>query len=330
MSPRPTKTPAQKQSEYVRPRIVPGTYIFNHDEDALKARFSKVYRPAGLNFTRAFDVVYGAYWRKYKLISFDEVNLYNVLNYLASKDIGFTSRGMVAELGRGATTIQSQLDRLENVELIHRVCISDVHGQPYYFVMKTPLFEDRDALTDKVRARIKRKGEDLPTVFLTDQLPRLREAVRANHARLRINSPELFPDIAESEHNLNSVIRAFEGDIKAAFEFDRIVADAVSQFPGHEISDDGFQRLCEFKSKAAHLPYTKRQRELANMLRDFYQRFQRGTIAAPTAPAKLDVDEQITMYRQMLADRWTLAQLTEQFAPGMKKEEWAKIARQLK
>lgn len=342
------KSPAEKQNGYIRPHIVPGTLIYDERSDSYKTRFSQVYKPAGLNFVRAYQVIYQSYWLRFQLFArqvndrakthkweecgYDVVNLYNLLNYFGDTDTGFRLRGLCAHAKISRTTLIQYLDILENAELIHRVCLADTLGQPNYYVMRTPLFESPAVLTEKVRARIKRAGEDLPTVFLVDELPRLRRAITENHAKQRRDNPESFPDEAERLSHWTATLRAFDGETRHAMLFDRVVADIAAVYAGRHLPLDAFDKMLKAKCRREGIEVTRRLLELAHHNRAFYESYHfdsRPASGLPTAK-KAVLAEAIETFRDLLGDGgYTAHMLHQQFSQSFTDSDWAQIEKAL-
>jgi hypothetical protein len=341
------KTPAEKRNGYIRPHIIPGTLIYDDKTDSYKTRFSQIYKPAGLNFTRAFQVIYQSYWQRFQLFQrevsktakkrrwdecgYDVVNLYNLLNYFADTDTTFRLRGLCAQTKVGHSTLMQYIDILENAELISRVCLADTRGQPNYYVMRTPLFESLASLTDKVKARIRRAGEDLPAVFLVNELPRLRRAVKENLARQRRENPEKFPGEIERESQWTNTLRAFDGEMRPALIFDRIVADIAAGYAGRHLPLEAFDKILSAKCKREGIELTRRLRDQAHNNRAFYESYHvdiRPASGLPTA-AKVDLGEYLRTFRDLLDHGYTPQKLHEQFAQSFTDADWARIEKAL-
>lgn len=342
---REKKSDREKQAGYIRPRVMPGTLIYDAKADTYKARYSHVWKPAGLHFVRAFEVVYSSYWLESDLFDHDTVSLYNVLNYFAESDLLFTQRGLAHALKRSPTTIRGQLDALENCELIHTLSLSDMHGHPNYYVMCTPLFRDRDALTEKVKKRIREAGDELPKTFFVEHVERYRAAVDENLAKQRREDPDKFPDLEERTHRWNEVIKAFGQDVAEAVEFDRIVCDVAMRFTGRQVKLETFDKIVryycgrsaypnlqEYYHAKSNSPLSRRLKSLAHELRAFYERYWRNgqqVVRGGPAKPKFSLDEQIEIIRGMLEMGSSKEQVYEQFAESFEPHEWEQIVRVL-
>lgn len=325
------KTADEKRAGYIRPRIMPGTFVYNEAKDEYKARFSKVYKPAGHNFTRNFVVINSAYWLKYGLLEYADVNLYNALSFFAEADLHFTLDGLAYRCHRGRDHIRASLDCLENVELIYCLTQEDVHGQPNYYVIRTPFFESSKALTKKVKERIVKAGDELPRSFLATNIERLKAAKAENTAKKWRDDPGAYPDAAARTRQWNSIVTAFKGDMQAAVNFDNIVADIITESRGQRHTLEVFEKILRHECSRNQIDLTPRLREQAHGIRAFYDSFQADAPprAAHHAPVVADDHEQIETFRQMLESGWTLAQLAKQFSGGFSETEWAKILRSL-
>jgi hypothetical protein len=325
---RKKKSAADKLAGYRRPRVMPGTLIYNAKDNTFRARFSRVYKPAGHNFIRAYTVVRSAYWLKYGLLDHNAVTLFDDLNFFCESDMLFTLRGLENTLRRTRRMIRDNLDQLENVELVQTLSLADMHGQPNYYVMCTPYFEDRDALTPSVVKRIRRDGHEPPKTFLVDHLARFKSALATNLAKERRNNPAKFPGQDERTHNWNEILKAFKSDVPTAIEFDRIVFDTTQHFAGGEYRIENFDKLVRYYCTRAKLKYTPRLKELSHNLAAFYERYHRNGAHAPAAPAEPEVSraELVEMFRDMLSDgKWTPETLTQQFAQSFGAKDWSQI-----
>jgi len=197
--------------------------------------------------------------------------------------------------------------------------------------MCTPLFADRDAITSKVRDRITKAGEALPSTYLVDHVARFRAALDTNLARERRTSPDKFPGQEERTHNWNEVLKAFKEDVPAAIEFDRIVFDTTQHFSGQEYKIENFDKLVRYRCGKINLKYTPRLKELSHHLSAFYERYHRnGGGAAVIEAPEVSQDELVSMFREMLTSgKWTPETLTQQFAHSFTPKEWKAILAQL-
>ncbi len=295
----PRKSREEKIAGYLRPRTMPGSSVLTklnpHDPTdparTYKSRFSRVFAPAGHDFIKAWKVVYSSYFLKHGLLTYDDVNLYNLLTYFAETNRSFIVRALCRMTGRTDKTIIASLDRLENCFLIHRLCITDLHGQPYWIVLQTPMFEDKDALTESVKNRLRKAGEPMPTRFLFDQLDTIRKRIEKNTARDSIKNPHKYPDADDRRVQWRALTKQF-GDLESAMMFDDLVADVTAQFRNREMSLDTFDQLVAHALKLRGQKYTTKLRELAHQQRAFYERFNptfdhnaAPAAAPPTAPA---------------------------------------------
>lgn len=341
--PRTPKTREERHSGYIRPHIQPGAHLYDQNKNTYKARFSQVYKPAGLDFVKAYDVIYKSYWLKFRLFQrqnvskkwidcgYDAINLYNFLNYLSDNDLRFTLRGLAYNTKQSQAVLVDLLDVLENAELISRVSMADMQGKPKYYVMRTPMFESPESLTDKVKERIKRAGDELPTVFVVDKLAQLARAIKENHAKQRRDHPDEQHTEEARIRRWNALLAAFDGERKTTVIFDRIVADVVALYAGRHLPLDAFDKIIRAKCKKEGIALTPRLRSLANENRAFYESYHKDIRPASGLPtsAGSNLDDHLNMLRDLLDSGWTAQQIQEQFAQSFNPKDWAKIEKAL-
>lgn len=174
-----------------------GTFLkpFVNGKTLYIPRFARVYQPKGHLFNQSFKVIRRGYWLTHKILSHDDVAIYETLQYFFEANETFTLEDFAANCGRNDKTIRKHFDALENAELLEIVSIADGRGRPNYYILRTPLFE-RAHYNDSIKEKIIAAGEDLPTTFLEDEAVRLRRKVGKNSVeklrrlnRLRNNLP---------------------------------------------------------------------------------------------------------------------------------------------
>lgn len=327
----------ERKARYVSVRMRPGTLVWTtkNNEAEQKARYSKVYKPAGLRFTRNFHVVTLSYWIKYRLINGNDVNLYNLLHVLADKDMAFTIRGLAYHLEKHHTLIRKSLDRLENVNLIHTLKLADVQGQPNYYVICTPLFESPDSLTGSVRDDLQKAGEPMPTIFLITKLEEFSKRLKLNITKDRRDNPANYPNEDQRKKWWKELLREFAGDWKQAISFDNAVADIVSQY-GSNQPLDAFERVLKAKLDKEGLKLTPRWKKVAHEQRAFYDLYQQPKSIwnadepeehcseLPTIP-----DEALYVMRSMIADGRGFQAIRKQFEGSFSADQWAEIEKLL-
>jgi hypothetical protein len=319
-------------SNYLQQRAIPGTFVYTHDPNAptYKARFSKIYRPAALNFFKSFEIVYSHYWRQYSILNYQAVNLYQFLTFLAQADQAFTLAGLAVETKQSKRTISSLLDSLENAELLYRFCLVDCQGRPDYLVLRTPLLECPEALTTRKKELIARAGEDLPETFLSTEHDRLKKQIEKNAVRDRRRKNGRGGEDFKRYWNAN--LKLFKRDRAAALKFDNLIADLVTQFRGKKITFEAWEKCIAHECKAAGLVCNPQVIAVSHQQRAFYEWF------ASDAPVKRQKREQysiavstvLPMYRDMLENGYTLEGLAKQFSSSYPPEIWQEIEKGLK
>jgi len=279
-----------RTNNYKAARRIPSTYIKNPEQETFRPRYSKVFQPGGLKFFRAFNVVYKHYWRMFQLITLGDVDLYNLLTYLAEEDEQFTMRGLEALTGTSHNTLGESLDRLENAELIHRLSYND--GQPgrpmQYIVLRTPLFASPADLTPKAADRLRKEGGRLPETFLVDEEVRLRRAIDENHARARRRDPSLRP---ATLHNLEAEMRRELRNSAGVVSFNDILDDMGAELARQDNLqwDVIFKWLALEMEKAGLGKLTPKLKELAQRHFEQIHAAQQTAHAAEAAAAADEV-----------------------------------------
>lgn len=309
---------------------MPGTFIYSPDNKEFRTRFSKIYQPAAHDFFKAFEVVYSHYWLGQHLLDYEAVNLYNVLTFLAKSDQGFTINGLAYILKKSKLTIIKRLDDLENAELLYRFQLHDCQGRPDYFVLRTPLLADAEALTPSVRLRIQRAGEDTPKTFLDREAPRLRKQILQNDAR-KARGRNHTAGAEDLKKNWNKVLKEFSRDKKAALAFDNIVADLVHQLRADDLPLQEFERALKHQLKKNRIIITPNLIRVAHEQRAFYEYYlsvapaKAKPKAEPTAQSDPSISDAISLYRSMIEAGDTFARITKQFRAAWTSENWEQI-----
>lgn len=207
-------------------------------------------------WTRSLDIISRLYVIKYKLINGCHYGLYEFCKSLANQRIQLSTRGLAEYFEVSTKTISEWLDRLQDVNLLHRVCRADANGGGHDYIIHTPFMYDveRDEnnkivrydddsfgklIVPELRQRIKDKFtktnrakrlEEVTDKNGITRLMRRRDKCCPDHLRLDLREIRmLFHDGVTKEENDDKIPRRFWKPDKHTDNFFTIVRDALRE-----------------------------------------------------------------------------------------------------
>ncbi len=117
-------------------------------KDTYLSRFSFVWNEAGLNnFEKSFRVLRRCYReplgdREPVMTHIDHIIWLDLCGHAWDGTL-FTKEAMAAKYGMHYGTLTQHIDHLEDIKLLYRVRLTDIHGRPIQHVMMTPLTEEK-------------------------------------------------------------------------------------------------------------------------------------------------------------------------------------------
>jgi uncharacterized protein (DUF433 family) len=133
------------------------------------------------SYYETLNTLYGVYWLKHKLITHEDIALYEILRYLRVTDNDITLRTLPRMLKIGSSTLRQRLDNLENANLLI-IAKKDEQGSPNIYILKEP-YRERSSL-GKNRPNMQNiNNNEAQGVFLEEMIDSLRDQIKQNLAR---------------------------------------------------------------------------------------------------------------------------------------------------